>query len=385
MKHFVISGFYGFGNAGDEAILQAVMECLREAAAARGEEVSFTVLSADPAATAARFGVAAVGRTALWPILCALRRADAFISGGGGLLQDVTGRFSVAYYLGLVLLARLLGKPAVLYAQGFGPVRRPVNRLLVRLVVNRAALVSVRDETSRQELQRLGVKGPITVTVDPVFALDVPASSPAASFIAALTPEARRIGVSVRPWPAGGHFLPALAAAVDCLARELAAHIILIPMYPDQDLPACRELAGLLKSKAHLLEEELLPRELLWLFSRLDLVLGMRLHALVFAAIAGVPMAGIGYDPKVDALLARLGLVPAGRPGELDAARLAGEALEQWQKREEAKRRLAERSAAFAAEARRFARQVLELFPATPKKAPAPANLVNSGKGEGRP
>jgi len=364
MKHLVLSGYYGFGNAGDEAILCSIIDLLREAAREAGEELRFTVLSADPAATSDRLNVQAVGRTDLRRIIGAMRRADAFLSGGGGLLQDVTGyRLSVVYYLGLVLLARLLGLPAILYAQGIGPLTRPFNRLLVRLLVNRATFVSVRDEGSLRELQQLGVtRPPVTVTADPVFALAAAASPKVDAVLGKLAPGVVRIGISVRPWPPGGRYLAEIAAAADRLAGEMPAQLVLIPMYPSKDLPACRELAGLLRAEPVILEDELCPQELLAVFEHLDLVLAMRLHALVFAAKAGLPMVGIGYDPKVEALLLRLGLPRPLPPEEVTAGPLVAEALARWAAREEAGRRLRAASNRAAAEARCLAGEVLALI-----------------------
>ncbi|MEW5935139.1 MAG: polysaccharide pyruvyl transferase family protein, partial [Bacillota bacterium] len=54
----------------------------------------------------------------------------------------------------------------------------------------------------------------------------------------------------------------------------------------------------------------------------LDLVIGMRLHALIFAVAAGVPVVGVSYDPKVESFLAEVGCPQAGTPSHLDADRL---------------------------------------------------------------
>lgn len=379
MKRLVISGFYGFDNAGDEAILYSMLEALRRAAGLCNEELAFTVLSADPAATSARYGVDAVGRTDLKRVLHAIRQADAFISGGGGLLQDVTGRsLSVGYYLGLVFLARLLGKPAILYAQGIGPVKKTANRLLLRLLGNRASLITVRDEESNRELTRLGVnRPPRAVTVDPVFLL-TPAveAKKVESFLSSLPAGKPRLGISVREWQAGDRYLREIARAADRLAEQLGAEIVLIPLFYGKDTPVCHRLAGLLQSPAHVLEAELSPPEFISLFAGLDLVLAMRLHALIFAAIACVPLVGIGYDPKVDALLARLGFEIAGKPEDLDASMLAAQAMERWQKRESIRRILKEKSAEFRLEAGRCAERVLEFILATPKKGNAPTNSL---------
>lgn len=363
MKQIVISGYYGFNNAGDEAILDSIVGTLRSLAEKRGESLRFTVLSADPAATAARLHVDAIGRMDVVAVFRAILRSDAIISGGGGLLQDVTGRgISIPYYLGLVLLARILGKEAILYAQGIGPIRKKWNRFLTRLIANRASLIAVRDSGSLEELERLGVKRPpLILTVDPVFLLD--ASDPegkAAAFVSTLPEDRPVVGIAVRAWQDEDDTLREIAAAADCIARDLSATTVLIPMHYPGDLVVSEKLAGLMKEKPIILRENLQPQELLTVFARFNLVLAMRLHALIFAAVCGVPMLGIGYDRKVDAFLDRLGLRSAGEPGELEAASIVSEALERWQAREETSRQLKEKSQAFREDAQLWASKVLD-------------------------
>lgn len=324
MKKVVISGYYGFNNAGDEAILSGLLFALREEAAKRGKKISFTVLSAAPSATAARYGVKAVGRLNLWQIIKEIGSCDLFLSGGGGLLQDSTGRsLSVVYYLGLVFLARLLGKRAVLYAHGIGPVEKPFNRRLMRLA-NLARQVSVRDEASLEELRRLGVnRPPVELTADPVFLLQP--REPAFSLREKDRP---LFALAVRPGKGEEHYLKEIALAADRLAEEFGASLVLIPMYPGMDLPVTKKLASMLQAEAEVLGGILDPRELLGLFACFDLVISVRLHALIFAAAAGVPMVGIGYDPKVTVFLERLDLSPAGSTLDLNAEVLLAQARE---------------------------------------------------------
>ena len=114
-----VSGYYGFKNAGDDAILMALVTTLR--ALAPGVEI--TVFSNSPAETRQLYGVRAVNRWNPFRVIWALLHSDLLLSGGGGLLQDVTGGGvrSICYYLMVVLLALVVGKPVVYYAQGVGP------------------------------------------------------------------------------------------------------------------------------------------------------------------------------------------------------------------------------------------------------------------------
>jgi polysaccharide pyruvyl transferase WcaK-like protein len=98
----VLSGYYGFRNSGDEAVLLGILQALDEAGKARGLRFEPIVLSGDPAWTERQYGVAAVPRmnpTAVWRALLA---SDGLISGGGSLLQDATGWKSIPYYLGVI-------------------------------------------------------------------------------------------------------------------------------------------------------------------------------------------------------------------------------------------------------------------------------------------
>ena len=117
----VMSGYYGFNNAGDDAILESVQENIR----AISDDVSLTVLSNDPDLTLRQFGLQAVPRFNFFKVASALRRSDLLLSGGGSLMQDTTSTRSLLYYLSVIWLARLLGKPVMFYANGIGPVRQP--------------------------------------------------------------------------------------------------------------------------------------------------------------------------------------------------------------------------------------------------------------------
>ena len=152
-----ISGYYGFRNSGDEAVLRSILTALREEGRDAGVEVEPVVLSGDPAWTEAAHGVPAAHRMRPAEVLRTLRGCDALVSGGGSLLQDATSAKTIPYYTGIVGLARLLGKPVFVYAQGVGPVKRAWLRPLVRAAMNASRIVTVRDEESAALLARLGV------------------------------------------------------------------------------------------------------------------------------------------------------------------------------------------------------------------------------------
>ncbi len=357
-RKVLISGYHGFNNVGDEAILESLLQILRRAAAERGASLEITVLSADPRKTTTNNGVKAVGRTRFLAILPAIWSCDLFISGGGGLLQDRTGYgLSVLYYLGLVFLARLMGKPIAFYAHGVGPITKKINRLITRWIVNGVDLITVRDADSKKELLALGVtRPPLQVTVDPAFYLRPlpPGEGPGdkvEAILAQVPRERPLLGISVREWQAEKGLLQEVARAADLVAGKLGAGVVFVPMFPSQDLPASRKAAAAMQHESYVVEDDLTPRELLSLFSHFDLFIGVRLHSLIFASIVGTPMVGICYDPKVDSFLSRLELDAEEKVETLTAESLYLKCMRVWESREAIKPRLLELAEDFRGEA----------------------------------
>ncbi|MDI6893041.1 MAG: polysaccharide pyruvyl transferase CsaB [Bacillota bacterium] len=319
MDRVVIAGYYGYDNAGDEAIAEAVVYAFRTLA----PDVHLTVLSGQPARTRARLGVDTVDRFSPPALLGALARCHLLVFGGGSLLQDVTSFRSLLYYQAVFALALALGKPVVVYANGLGPIRSRLGRTVTAALLRRARLVSLRDRHSWQEALRLGARAPL-LTADPAFLLS---PTPEGDLSRTLKAEGwdslprPRVGVAPRSWPASPGFVTEMGASLDRLAAE-GASVVFIPMQHPQDTAAIEEIRAAMEEPARVLAARYGPRELLGLMGHLDLVIGMRLHALVFAAAAGVPVVGISYDPKVDSFLAELGCPQAGTPSDLHGDRL---------------------------------------------------------------
>ena len=161
------------------------------------EQAEITVLSAQPRTDNGRAWVRAVHRTRQ-QIVPALRRADLFISGGGGLLQDATSSRSLLYYLGLLRLARLLGCKTMVYANSIGPIRRQRNQRLTANILKKTDYITVRDQLSLQLLANLGVQGPpMKLTADPVLLLPTPV----------IEPKPQTFVIAVREWPSEHDFL----------------------------------------------------------------------------------------------------------------------------------------------------------------------------------
>ncbi|MHB9130352.1 MAG: polysaccharide pyruvyl transferase CsaB [Armatimonadota bacterium] len=334
MNKILISGYYGFNNIGDEAVLGGMLAGLR----AELPDIEPVVLSADPAGTERLHGVAAIPRMSLSQVRHALGRTDLFISGGGSLLQDVTSFRSPLYYLGLLWLAQRAGVPAMMFAQGVGPLDHPLNRLLARKLLNQLKAITVRDPGSAGYLEDLGVTIPsIEVTADPSFLLAPDASEQLEAWWAANIPAGRPvIGVALRAWKAvnSDERFTAIADALAALAEQTGALLLFIPMQHEADLPVADAIAGWTPAESRVLRLPLTPREMLAAVGRCDFILAMRLHTLIFAVQQGVPAYGLAYDPKVRDFCLTAGLTMPPRWDEITADTLTPALQEQWESRE---------------------------------------------------
>lgn len=317
MTKLVISGYYGFGNAGDEAMLAAILEAILEVI----PRANITVISGNPEETKRKHGVNAVSRVGFYKIYKAIKDCDMLISGGGSLLQDVTSDRSLYYYLTVIKLAKYLNKPVMLYAQGIGPLRRPSAKKAVAKVLNTVDLITVRDDISRLELESIGVKTPVQVTADAVLSMHPVDLTIGERLLQnyKLKGTKPKIGVSVRKWKEVTEYREELAKALDKMAEEWDASIVFIPMQHPADTAESLKIAKLMNEDSIVLEQSFTTTELLSLAGIVDIMIGVRLHALVFASLMEKPVVGISYDPKIDNFLKMIGKEPVANIKDIQA------------------------------------------------------------------
>ncbi len=329
----LISGYYGFGNIGDEAILAAILEQLR----LRRPADELVVLSGNPRRTEAQYGVVATSQWSLPTIWRQLRAADLLISGGGGLIQDTTSLLSPLYYLGVLRLARLAGTPYMIFAQGLGPLRRRIIRGLTARAFRHAAAVTLRDGQSAQFLRdELQVTIPAAqITADPTLLLSPCPRARAEQLLrnCGLSPDEAVVGISLRAWPQG-QIVEAMLPLIHYLREELQSQVLLIPFQPSEDMSLAWRLAADAGGPVAMLEGVTAPREFLGVISSLDLLVSMRLHGLIFAAATAVPALGISYDPKVEHF-AQTAQQPVVGLDELSADRLIQTVDDLWATRQQ--------------------------------------------------
>ena len=309
MYNILISGYYGFDNIGDESILRTLVTSLRE----RIPDCSLTVLSHDPASTREKYGVDAVERMSPRAIMRAVRRCDMLISGGGSLLQDVTSSKSLHYYLSIIRFAQLLGKKVFIYSQGIGPIEKALDRRATARALRRADGIVVRDERSAALLAEIGVPAErVVITADPVIRMKKADTAVGAEILrrAGVTQDGRPIvGWAIRERNRDSRFVAEVLRSIRWLKETCNAQSVLIPFHYEEDGEVCRHIASQLPDDtAVCLDEKYLSEDMLSIIGCMDLLVGVRLHSLIYAAIMGVPLIGISYDPKCTAFLNSVGL-----------------------------------------------------------------------------
>ncbi|PTQ57556.1 MAG: Polysaccharide pyruvyl transferase [Candidatus Carbobacillus altaicus] len=320
--HVLIGGYYGFYNVGDDAVLAGIIAGLKK----RLDHPRLTVLSNDPEHTEKQFGLEAVNRWQLPAIIRAMRRSDLVILGGGTLLQDRTSPRSPLYYLGLTTIALLLKKPVFFLGQGFGPIIHPFSQWMIRRVVNRIDGAIMRDKASADELIRCGVnQTPVLVAADPALMLDPQTADKkrgeALLKAAGIPLHTPRVFVAVRHWKTDHPYQHILARVLDDVA-EWGYTIVFVAMQHTQDIEPARAIAGYMQGKAFVMEQKLKYDQILDLFSTGEALFGMRLHAIIFAALINLPFVPLSYDPKIDRFVKTLGLEQAFPIDALDTETL---------------------------------------------------------------
>lgn len=297
----VMSGYYGFQNAGDDAVCYAIIEALRQ----EMPSCEITVLSNDPALTEATYGVKACDRWKMAEVWRSLRQSQLLVSGGGSLIQDVTSKNSSLYYLGVMLMAMLQRKPFVIYGQGVGPLNEKRNRRLTKWVFNRARAIYVRDDESHALLREIGVKTPIEVAPDPVLGIDndVVDREKGRQLLQGLGYDGQRplALLALREW-AGTDLVHEFAALGDYLSEQGYA-VGLLAMHHDQDDGIARAVDAHMRGDSFVIADAYDTPAMFSIFANASIVVGMRLHALIIGAALDKPVMAISYDPKVDAFM----------------------------------------------------------------------------------
>lgn len=308
MKKVVVSGYYGFNNIGDDAMIETFSKYFLE------NNIDATFLSKDPYNTNKKYNVKSISRDNIIEIIKSIKQSDILISGGGTLLQDITKVISIWYYLIVILIGIMLKKQVYILFQGIGPINNKFNIWITKRILKKVNYIILRDKKALDEMKKLGFDTTKTiVATDVVFAMQMPSKDNnielIKKYILDYKEENKYIGVSLRPWKKHGEYSK-FAKLLDEISKKYNAQIIFFPFHKTQDYDFSIKVKEKMESNSYIIFDDLLPSELAGMMSLMYLNIGVRLHSLVFSVIGKVPVAGISYDPKVDGFLREFELKP---------------------------------------------------------------------------
>lgn len=300
VRKVLLFGYFGEDNYGDDLLLWSAALGLAKHIETGKAELS--VLSTKPYP---KFPVPAtfIPRLKLSEVNKAVRQSDIVCAPGGGLLQDSTSLKSLLYYLNIVRLAQLLGKPVLLLAQGIGPIKSQIGRLACSRILRRAYRISVRDEASKELLASLlGPKAKIEVTADFAFSLGSALRPDERGQIARGAKQEPVILVCPRETGNPEIQLTQLSTALIYAGNlfETGKPIYrFFAMHKGRDSELCRKLISRVGGEMITAETDN-PLSAFAAFDGAAAVLSFRLHGCVVSALRAKPFVAISYDPKVE-------------------------------------------------------------------------------------
>jgi len=282
-KRVLISGYIGFQNFGDDAILGLLVKYLKR------QNCHITAFSSDPQQTSETFKINSLNYLNMFQVIWGILDTNVLISGGGSLIQNGTSSLSLLYYLAIIAFAKLMGKKVIIFAQGIGPIYGKGYQWLAKKILKTCDLILVRDIFSQRILKKWGIHS--RYVTDPVWDIKCPEYKPMGY-----------VGVQLRNY----RFLH------PTLLQELSKYIgmyfgdrkiKIFSFQTSQDSNLAYKFEYWLKAQCSDIDTEvILPRshnELLEEFSHLEYLFAMRYHAVLIALKMGIKVLPISYDVKV--------------------------------------------------------------------------------------
>ncbi len=330
MSRISIFGYYGQGNAGDEAILSALIDGIKTEL----PSANISVCSANPEETkkshhvnafpffgtslkAIAKGLLRKTRSHYINAIVSFFRSDLIIIGGGGLFFDSkeTNKW-IFGYIDLIHRAKRFGKKVALVGISVGPLHHKGSEDAIAQAFSLVDLISVRDNTSKNTLIKCGVSpDKIHVIPDLVFTLN---SASDERVIEILSTESFLYGnnqknIALTPCcynTAQSGWMQQYIAFCERAIAELDCNLWLIPMQRNDshdDLAAIETIYSKLsenaKSRAFILRGRYNAKEIQGIISKSNFVLAERLHGSIMAINTNTPVMSIAYMPKVNGVL----------------------------------------------------------------------------------
>lgn len=287
----IIYGAYGYGNLGDEAILDGTLKILQKI----HKKDDLLVFSFDPRETSSLHNVKSKKVN-----IHDLIKSDKVIVGGGGLFFDAIMRG----YILLILVSKFLGKEVEIFRVGVSETKSKINRSLIKLAFNMADKISVRDKKSESILRSYGVSKNIDVLDDPAYSVFDYSEE-----LKKRSDKIESIGMSLRLTnddAVDKNIEDVFAEFINYVTKKYKIKVYFVPFCIHKEALFENDMILATRIEQRLKNNEgfitLVPKnteDLVNIFKKFDIFIGMRLHSLIFSTTNNIPSIGIAYADKI--------------------------------------------------------------------------------------
>lgn len=297
----MICGYYGRHNLGDDMALKALADNAVNISGA----VRISLLSADAGYTPHGHISTCIHRFNLAKIASVMKKTRVFLLGSGSILQDSTSSRSIFYYLYIMKMAKKYGCKIMLYSNGIGPINHKKNRGRAVKMLEKADMITVRDEKSIEYLRSIGVEnGNVVLTADETFTLDSDKICKRFN----LGTDKKYFCINLRNSDLCEGFTDKFTDLVEKAAKEYDMIPVLLPLHFSQDIPILKEISSKLQCEHILIKEQLPHEQTLGVIKHCEFAIIERLHAIIFSSVFERPFMAVNYDPKVLSFCIEMGM-----------------------------------------------------------------------------
>lgn len=314
-RKIFLYGYYGFNNFGDDLILRSLIENIMSYGKTEflvrslnkgpylGENVVYTKVDKIIANSKVNRAYRLVKY--LKKILLYIKKTDFVIVGGGTLIHDNKSRWSLLIIFLLVISSKILFKRIFFVGVGISDLKYKSSYIMLNLITKLSSGFYIRDIEAEKILRKANVVGKrFQLTADLAYSLKHLKKK------SDKTGDNKRINIGITMVDNAFYNEKIQGAIIEYVALlkninyEFEVHFIPFhEMSADCD-NTINDSKVMIKIKQELSEENIIIEEQIGekfdkVYESLDLVIGMRFHSLVLAAIYEIPFIGINHDNKI--------------------------------------------------------------------------------------
>ena len=314
-RKIFLYGYYGFNNFGDDLILRSLIENIMSYGKTEflvrslnkgpylGENVVYTKVDKIIANSKVNRAYRLVKY--LKKILLYVKKTDFVIVGGGTIIHDNKSRWSLLIIFLLVISSKILFKRIFFVGIGISDLKYKSSYIMLNLITKLSSGFYIRDIEAEKILRKANVvEKRFQLTADLAYSLKHLKKK------SDKTGDNKRINIGITVVDNAFYNKKIQGAIIEYVALlknisyEFEVHFIPFhEMSVDCD-NTINDSKVMIKIKQELSEENIIIEEQIGekfdkVYESLDLVIGMRFHSLVLAAIYEIPFIGINHDNKI--------------------------------------------------------------------------------------